>query len=573
VHDSNWIPLTWLSLLLDTTIYGGRPGGYHLTNAFVHSANTVLLFLALVVATGARAKSAVVAALFALHPLHVESVAWVSERKDVLSTLFGFLSLLAYVRYVTRGGASRLAASFLLFVLSLLAKPTLVTWPFVYLLLDFWPLGRLSLGRGVLPANAKTLFRGRAAGRRIAAGFDPPRTAERRPVLWLIVEKVPFFAASALFSAIAVLVQSNSGAVMTLEGFSLSARCTNAIYVYIAYLGKTIFPQDLAFYYPHPHESLGWTACGLAAGLLLGISAVAIAFVRRFPFLFVGWFWYLGTLVPMIGIVQIGAQQMADRYTYVPLIGIFLALSWLVPELVPLGFLRQRALPAAVMASLVLLAATAYSQITYWHDSITLLRHSMECTQDSAASHEFLGWAYLEAGSDREAAEELEKVCRMVPEYLPTHLSLGSALLHLGRLDDATAQFRQALALDPQSTDAHNKLGLIFLQRGQFEDAKRHFLRVLEIDPEFVSAHVNLGSLFFRTADYAGAIAQSEQALRLQPDLPSSQLCIGMALREQGHLDDAITRFQHVVELTPDDPFAREQLALTLAKKQDASKK
>jgi len=471
--EANWIPLTWISFMLDTNLYGYRPGGYHLTNVLLHAANGVLLFFALAAATRARAKSAVVAALFALHPLHVESVAWISERKDVLSTLFGLLSLLAYVRYATRGNGWRLGTSFLFFVCSLLSKPTLVTLPFVFLLLDYWPLDRFSLVGSVPRAPVRPSSR-RGARQSAAVRVDPALSDRRRRLLGLIVEKLPFFLASAAFSAVALLTQSKGGAVMELGRLSFAARATNAIYVYMAYLEKTIFPQNLAAYYPHPREGLSWTAICLAAALLLAISAAAIGGLRRFPFLFVGWFWYLGTLVPTIGLVQIGSQLMADRYTYFPLIGIFLAVAWLVPELVPQGFLRTRVLPAAVLASIVMLAATAYIQIGYWHDSVTLMRHSMESTPDNPAAHEYLGYAYLEQESVREAAEELETAVRMAPAYLPTHIELARALHRLGRPDEAIGQFREALAIDPRSAEAHADLGQIFLERRQYEDARWH---------------------------------------------------------------------------------------------------
>ena len=559
VDDSNWIPLTWLSLLLDTNVYGGRPGGYHLTNALLHGANTVVLFLALATATRARAKSAVVAALFALHPLHVESVAWVAERKDVLSTFFGLLALLTYIRFALGGGRWRLATSFLCFVFSLLSKQTLVTLPFVLLLLDYWPLGRWSLDRPNPPVREKSPLRGRADRRRLATR--------------LVAEKIPFFAASIAFSAVAVMAQSHTGAVMTLQGFSFPARLANAAFAYAAYLEKTVFPQNLAVYYPHPHESLSWTVLGLATAVLLAITAVAIVYVHRFPFLFVGWFWYLGTLVPVIGLVQIGTQQMADRYTYFPLIGIFLAVTWLVPEFVPPGLLRTRLLPAAVFSCLLMLAATTFSQITYWQDSVTLLRHSMECTPDNSVAHEFLGNAYLAEGSLSEGADELAKSIRLVPTFAPTHLALGGALQQLGRLDEAIAQYREVLALDPRSAEAHTDLGLIFFKRREYEDAKRRFRQALEIDPNFAPAHVDLAAVCLTTNDYAGAIEHSEHVLRLQPNFLASEMCLAMALRGQGRLEEAIVHFQHVLDLTPADPLMRDELARTKAMKQTGSPK
>ena len=344
--DGNWIPLTWLSLMFDTTVYGFRAGGYHFTNVVLHVANTLVLFAILGRATCNELRSACVAALFALHPLHVESVAWITERKDVLSTLFGLLSLLAYVNYAARGRSWRLAACLLCFLLSLLSKPTLVTLPCVFLLLDFWPLSRLSWN---IKADWKRL-----------------------------VEKAPFLTVSVAFSVITILAQGSGHAVRSFGAFSLAARCENAVVVYAAYLVKTLFPHDLVVYYPHPGGHFAWPAIGGAAAMLLAISAAAVVWVRRYPFLFVGWAWYLGTLVPMIGIVQVGGQQMADRYTYFALIGPFLAVVWLVAELVPAGTLAARVLPVATLIVLAALTATAYVQVGYWRDDLALWGHALE---------------------------------------------------------------------------------------------------------------------------------------------------------------------------------------------------
>jgi hypothetical protein len=453
VHDCNWIPLTWLSLMLDTDLYGVHPGGYHLTNVLLHAVNTLVLFAALAHATQDRARSAFVAALFALHPLHVESVAWIAERKDVLSTLFGFLSLLAYVRYATDGGRWRLAASLLFFVCSLMSKQTLVTLPFIFLLLDFWPLGRLRLADDLQLASAKTSslaageWNARGPGGRKSGVGD--RSDPRRRALRLVAEKIPFFAASAVFSAIAVLTQSSGGAMTT--RFPFAARGLNALVACVAYLWKTMNPQNLAFYYPHPGVRISWIAAGAAAGLLLAITASALIWIRRYPFLFVGWFWYLGALVPTIGLVQIGIQQMADRYTYFPLIGIFLSVAWLGPELVPAGVLRTRLVPVTAIASVVLLAATTFSQISYWHDSVTLLRHSMDCTPDSSHAHELLGDALISEGAVSEGVEELKQAIRTAAPYAPLHYSLAVALDRLGRRDEAAAEYRQAQTIDEQS--------------------------------------------------------------------------------------------------------------------------
>jgi Flp pilus assembly protein TadD len=562
VHDANWIPLTWISLMLDTNLYGVRPGGYHLTNALLHAANAVLLLLALTRATGNVLRSGFVAALFALHPLHVESVAWIAERKDVLSTFFGFLSLWAYARYAT--GASRwsLGASCLGLVASLAAKQTLVTLPFVFLLLDYWPLGRWTApDKNATETVRKPSAKTRGKSRSKAAKRELAPSVGNRPAARLLTEKIPIFAASAIFCWAALKAQGDSGAVIALRGISFPLRCANAIYVYAAYLGKTLVPKNLAVYYPHPFGSLSWVAVALAAALLLAVSVAAVVFIRRFPFLFVGWFWYLGTLVPMIGLVQIGSQQMGDRYTYFPLIGIFLGLTWLVPELVPAGFLRTRVLPAAAGAALLLLAATSYAQIGYWHDSITLLRHSEESTADSGAIHEFLGSAELMEGDPNEALAELKRATAFSPNYAPVRRNLGTAYQRLGRFEEAAAEYQAALDLGDRDAELSVDLGVILFNRGQFESAKAQFLQALALDPNSVFATYNMALACSETKDFAGAVTYGERAIRLDPGLASAHVCVALALRAQGRLDEAIRHMQRAVELDPNDPNARQGLA------------
>jgi Flp pilus assembly protein TadD len=578
IYDCNWIPFTWLSLMLDTDLYGAGPRGYHFTNIFLHVANVVLLFLALLSATQNRARSAFVAALFALHPLHVESVAWIAERKDVLSTLFGMLSLLTYVRYAKGASWWCLVASFLFFVCSLLSKQTLVTLPFVFLLLDFWPLGRLSLaGNSWLPSVNPAPPGGEvgpSATKRDETLLSDRRGAAPRPV----AEKLPFFAAAAAFSAIAMFAQTHAGSVRTLEQFPLAARCTNAIVVYVAYLWKAVYPHDLAVFYPYPQAGFSSVAVGFASGLLLSITAASIAGFRRYPFLLIGWLWYLGTLVPVIGLVQIGLQQMADRYTYFPLIGIFLAVAWLVPELVPAGLLRTRVLPTVAVASVVLLAAATFTQIGYWRDNVTLMRHSKDCTPDNLLAHQYLGCVLVlegaaNGGDVSEGVAELETAVRMGPRSADTRYRLATGLQKVGRFDEAAEQYRTALAIDDRLPKAHTNLGLLLLKRRKFEEAKRHYLRALEIDETFVNAHVNLAFLCLTMGDNSAAIAHAERALELHPPQPQAcHVCIGLALRGQGRLDEAIHRLRYAVELSPNDEIAKRELARTLEMKRGSSR-
>lgn len=544
-YESNWIPFTWLSLMLDTTLFGRGPAGYHVTNLLLHSANTLLLFRFLTRATGKILPSAWVAAMFALHPLHVESVAWITERKDVLSTLFGFLALLAYVRYASGGSGWAFAASILCFVFSLLAKQTLVTLPFVLLLLDFWPLGRLA---------------GRVTN---AAGW------RRR----IAVEKLPFFAVSGVFSAIAVVAQAHSGTVRDLKQFPLAERVMNAIFVYAAYLAKTFFPHDLAVFYPHLHQNLAPTSVGLAAVLLLAITAAVMLCVRRYPFLFVGWFWYLGTLVPLIGLVQIGAQQMADRYTYFPLIGIFIAIAWLFSETTPAGALRTRFLPAAAIATVLIAGAAGFRQTRLWRDNVTLLQHAKDCTADNFRVHQYLGSALLGQGSVGEALGELRIAVRMDPSSAAAHSALGNALQASGRLDEAAKQYEAALLINEQDADVHCNLGVIQLKRREYAVAKRNFRRALEIDPYDVAANVNLGTLCLETGQYAEALACSRRALEVDSRSIRGRHNLALALIAHGRLDEAIAQFQQLSALAPDDRETRENLARALALKRAPSAK
>ena len=514
--------------LADARYRNLRPaaGGYHLTNILLHAASAAVLFIALKTATGKRLQSAFVAALFALHPLHVESVAWVAERKDVLSTLFGLLSLLTYFRYAMTGRRRAYAASLILFLCSLLAKQSLVTLPFVFLLLDFWPLRRPLCQRGGV---TKT-------GRELQAGHVPGN--------WrLLFEKMPFVAASLVFSIIAVVTQATGGAMAV--RFPFSVRLGNVLVVYVAYLVKAVYPLNLAFYYPHPGVRISWIVVSCSAVVLLAVTTAAIAWLRRYPFVFVGWFWYLGTLVPTIGLVQIGIQQMADRYTYFPLIGIFIAFTWLVSALVPPGLLRTRVLPATAVASLLLLAATTYSQISYWHDSVTLLRHSIDCTTDSSHAHELLGGALIADGMVSEGVDELQSAMKLAAPYAPLHYELAGGYERLGRLDDALKEYRAALAIDERLPEAHSRIGAILTARSDFLEAGRHLHRAIEIDQNCATAHANLAQLLLKKEDNTGVIEHAQQALRLNPELVVCYQYLGTALRARGILTKRSNSFRN----------------------------
>jgi Tfp pilus assembly protein PilF len=552
-YDANWIPLTWLSLMLDVDLYGGRPSGYHITNTLLHAAGAALLFWALARATGRDLRSAIVAALFALHPLHVESVAWIAERKDVLSIFFGMISLLTYVRYATGAGRMNLVAAWIGLALSLMAKQTLVTLPFVFLLLDFWPLGRWP---GAQPATSDAEHALRAAG----------STSMGR----LVLEKLPFFALTAIFSVVVAVAQSHGGAV--LRALPLSLRLMNAVVVYAIYLGKTLIPINLAVYYPHPGFKLGWTEVVGSGLVLLAITAFAVFRVRRLPYLFVGWCWYLGTLVPMIGVVQVGGQQMADRYTYFPLIGIFLAVTWLVAEWVPAGAWRKRILPAGAVVLLATLGATSFRQMGYWRNSISLLGHAAAIMPDHPTVHEYLGAAYLYAELPAQAIPELERAIQLAPPYAPLEYKLASALEKVGRSDEAVKHYQAAMALDDQSAKTHNDFAVLLMSRHQDAEAKRHLERAIELDPDLANAHANLSLLCAKTHDYPRAIAEGQRALALDPKQLDCHHYLAVAFRGEGRFDEAIGQLELLIKLAPDYQVARKELEITRAMQQRRSR-
>jgi protein O-mannosyl-transferase len=530
--DGNWIPLTWLSLMLDTTVFGFRPGGYHFTNVLFHVADTVLLFAFLARATGMQLRSAVVAALFALHPLHVESVAWITERKDVLSVFFGLVALLTYVQYARTGSLGYYAACVVCFAASLLSKQTLVTLPFLLLLLDYWPLGR----------------------------FRQPADGGRRPRARLLIEKVPFLAVSAVFSLIAILAQGKGHGIRAFDALPFAVRVENAVVVYAQYLSKTFVPRGLVVYYPHPGGQFAWPIVLGAAALLGAISAAAIAGIQRYPYLFVGWSWYLGTLVPMIGLVQVGGQQMADRYMYFPAIGLFIALVWLICALLPAGALHSRLLPNAAFAGLGALAALTYVQVGYWRDDLALFGHAIESGPDNFYSRNKLGTALFQRGKTPEAIEQFKRAIELKPHTIDARYNLGLLYQGSGRTDEAAALYRAVLADHEEHADAHNNLGAILFDRGQNDEARQHFERAAAIDPTRVEAQINLGAVYLRLGRYKEAIAANERALSLDPRRMECRYAIVQALEAERRWDEAIAELEMIVAIAPVDKTARAEL-------------
>jgi lipopolysaccharide biosynthesis regulator YciM len=487
-HGSNWHPLTWLSLQLDHELFGMQPWGYHFVNLVLHVVNTVLLLRILWKMTGAWWQSALVAALFTLHPLHVESVAWLAERKDVLSTFFGFLAVVAYGSYVNRPTVVRYLLILLAYAASLLAKPMLVTLPFVLLLLDYWPLcrvpGKVSLAR-------------------------------------LVVEKIPLLLLAAGSSVAAWTAQAHGQSVQALERLSFPTRAGNALVSYVVYLRKMIWPADLAAFYPHPMNTLPlWQV--LAAGLfLLAVSAVVIWLWRRAPYLAVGWFWYLGTLVPVIGLVQVGAQAYADRYTYVPLIGIFIALVWGGADLLARWSSRDRYAVASAAAAVVLLACTllTWLQVHYWHDAIPLWEHAL-AVAPSAPAYTNLAAALVQDPSSSRKDQ-----------------------------DRALDYFTEAVALEPSLVEANVGLADLLLKRGRLGDAVQRLQVIEQVQPHSAANKYRLGSAMALAKDWPAAETYLKEAIRLDPRKIAYREMLAAVYSDAGRVADAIAMQRSAVEV------------------------
>jgi tetratricopeptide (TPR) repeat protein len=458
-HAGNWHPLTWLSHMLDVSLYGTAARGHHLTSVVLHTANTALLFLACVRLTGVVWASGLAAALFGLHPLRVESVAWVAERKDVLSGLFFMLALLAYERFARRGGTGRYLLVVVLMALGLMAKPMLVTMPFALLLLDFWPLGRM---------------RAAAAG----GGSAEERAALRR----LVIEKLPLFGLCAVSGAVTFLAQSAGAAVRGLTIYSPVLRLTNALVAYAGYLGKTLWPSSLAIFYPHPLAVPPWWKLAGAFLLLALVTLIAVRSRKRRPHLAVGWLWFLGLLLPVIGLVQVGAQAMADRYTYLPTIGLSLLLAWSVPA-APRAHPLPRMAAAGAAALLGALLVMSVVQAGRWRNGETLYRHTLAVTSGNWLIHNNLANILYNSERYEEAVPHYQETLRWRPNYAAALQNLGITLTHLGRFDEALALFAKALEVEPDNPDILDNLGYTLIQAGRPAEAIPPLERALRLRP------------------------------------------------------------------------------------------
>ena len=532
-----WHPLTWLSIMIDSQIFGLNAGAQLFVNALIHCANVWLLFIFLRRVSGARWPSALVAALFALHPLHVESVAWVAERKDVLSTFFGLLSLLAYARYAAQPSAAKYLLVALWLLLGLMAKPMLVTWPFVFLLLDYWPLGRYRLSE----ARSRGLV-----------------------IRRLIIEKIPFLMLVALSSVITWIAASHGGTVAGLTARPVSWRLANAIVSYARYLFLTFWPIDLAVLYPSPRHAVPAGQWLPALLLLAAITIVAIQQARARPYLLVGWLFFLGTLVPVIGFIRVGMQAMADRYMYVPSIGLFIGLAFLVADLAKswrLGPIPLAAAAATVIATLAFLSAR---QITFWRNSETLFRHALAVTSDNAVMQYNLGCVYQLEEKYAEAAPHLREAVRIWPDYVSALVNLGFVLRKLGNSPEAISFYERALALDQPSVQARWQLGETLEEVGKPDEALPQFEEAIKLAPRDTLLRIGYGVRLARRGKMSEATDQFLEAVLRDPDNALAHNNLGLAFLMTGQAQRALEEFTVAYRLKPNLPNIQENLRRSL---------
>lgn len=492
-YAANWHPVTWLSHMIDARIYGLKPYGHHLSSVIIHAFSSIILFLFFARVSHSFWKSLFVSLLFALHPLHVQSVAWAAERKDVLSALFGFLTLFMYSKYVCNRNILFYLCSLFIFLLGLMSKPMIVTLPILMLLIDYWPLGRYELDELKLPDSANITR-----------------------VIALIREKVPFFIFSILSGIITLYAQNKGGAIQRINNLSFVQRVQNAIDSYLKYIFKTLYPNDLAIFYQLPSSIPQWRTIIYLATIIL-VSIVTIKKRHRYPYLVVGWLWFIISLLPVIGIIQIGEQSMADRYTYIPTIGLFIMVSWGLPDLLR-GFQQKRLILCLLSSVIILSMATmTWIQLKYWRNSITLFQHSQQVAGDNYIVHDSLGSAYYNQHNYDMAILEYKNVLRLNPYYAGGHHKLGMAFAMKNTNEEAIKELKIAVQFTPDNPVYHNDLGYALAYKGDIAGAINEFQEAIRLDQDYFDAHRNIGFAFYNTGRYNEAIHEFQQALDIYP--------------------------------------------------------
>jgi len=536
--EANWHPLTWISHMVDVQIYGLNSAGHHFTSLLLHLLNVALVLYLLRAATGSLWRSAAVAALFALHPLNVESIAWVSERKTVLSVFFLLLTLLAYGWYVKKPGVLRYLAIAFFFTLGLLSKPLVITLPFALLLLDYWPLRRLP---DPFETKGGEKFTGILAK--------------------LALEKAPLFLFVVLSSWITVLAQRQAGALAHDGALPFLWRLKNAAWSYVAYLGKAIWPANLAVFYPHPEASLSLAKVAIALALLVALTGVTVRF-REHRYLLAGWLWYLGTMLPMIGIVQVGRQAMADRYAYLPFLGLFVAIVWLAGDMAPRAKISPSMIAASGMAVLVVLASVTFLQLSYWMNSYTLFNHAVQVTRNNYVAENDLGEALVGMGKPELALSHFVAATQDAPNFSTGHYNLAVQLQKQNRLEEARREYLMDLQYvgDPvEAAQAHNNLGVLYLTQGKSEDAVSELNVALQIDPAKQNSYLSRGIAEYKSGKFAPAETDFSHATSLSPS-PQASFWLGRVRETRGDFAGATSAYRQAVQIAPDMAEATQRL-------------
>jgi Flp pilus assembly protein TadD len=549
-HAGNWHPLTWIAHMTDSQLFGMKAGAHLVVNALMHTANTLLVFRFLLRTTRARWPSALIAALFALHPLHVESVAWAAERKDTLSAFFGLLSLNAYTRYSETHSRRWYASAGVTLALGLMAKPMLVTWPFVMLLVDYWPLRRFAVPTALRrPAGVRTASSGRA-----------PEYSQAATTAWLVIEKIPLFALVAASAVITSVAQSRGGAVRTLAEAGVALRLSNAVVSYAKYVLLTFWPHDLAVYYPFPPGGIpDWQISG-AVFLLIGITALCFFQRRTRPYLIVGWLWFLGTLVPVIGFVQVGGQTMADRYFYIPSIGLFIALVFGLADIANSWRVAPAVSAGIAGGVLMVLGTLTYGQIRLWSNSFTLLNHALEVTPLNQPAEYYLGVAMAKSGRYNEAAAHFEKAVQIQPDLYDGLFNMAVVRSLQGQLPEAIEYFQAAIRSRPDAPKAHVQLALALWKQNRDENACDELRRASELAPKDADIRTYLGNALARLGRIPEAIEQLHVALQLNPNSAMAHNNLGLALLTSGKTRESIPEFQAALRLSPELKGAADNL-------------
>jgi tetratricopeptide (TPR) repeat protein len=504
-----WHPLVWLSFMLDYQLIGLNAGGYHITNLLLHIMSTLLLFWLFYRMTGAIWKSAFVAAFFALHPLHVESVAWIAERKDVLSAFFWMLTLCLYVYYTEKPVIKRYLLVLLGFVCALMSKPMVVTLPVIMILLDYWPLKRFQLKE---------------------TGNNLKEVTPGKGPLWLFWEKIPFFILSAVFSIITICTQYNP----SIKYFSLGSRLANAPVSFVTYLEKTFWPHDLAAFYPFSFQLPSWQVLG-AVLLIIVISAAVIVSVKRLPYLFVGWLWYAIILLPVIGIIQSGEQAMADRYHYLPSIGIAVMLAWGIPHLFSREDIRTKILFPMGVVFIAILSFITWHQCGYWKNNTTLFSHALQITNNNALAHNLLASSLAEENKINEVIYHCNAAIRLSPYYADAYNNRGNAYAKLGQNQRSIEDYNKAIALKSGYADAYNNRGGAYFKLGQYQLAVENFNEALFLKPDYADAYNNRGGAYFKLGQYQLAIENFNDAILLKPDYADAYNNLAIVYFQQGY--------------------------------------